>query len=167
MGDHSIPKGHHGEGPALHDGGASKWDMKEALLNRAKVAGAPSAKGRATKVSKVGRGLPYSGVPNEDCYPELNALPQREPMEDIPRIGSNVVKFRYPPNQAGSRAQIAIQAVQASGRETNIKRTTVVKPGGDKRMDKGGCGSTGKRIRLLNILLANRHSGCRQLRRSK
>src|SRR6218665_2277539 len=51
----------HTKGPttekALHDGGASKWDMKEALLSRAKVTGAPSAKGRATKVSKVGRGL--------------------------------------------------------------------------------------------------------------
>src|SRR6218665_541579 len=118
--------------------------MKEALLNRAKVAGALSAKGRATKVSKVGRGLPYEGVPNEDCYPELNALPQREPIEDIPHIGRNVVKFRYPINLAGSRAQNAIQAVQASGRETNKKRTTVVKPEGDKRTDKGGCGSTGK-----------------------
>ena len=61
-----------------------KWDMKEALLSRAKVMGAPSTKGRATKVSKVGRDLPYYGVPNKDCYPELNALPQREPMEDIP-----------------------------------------------------------------------------------
>ena len=29
--------------------------MKEALLSRAKVTGDPSAKGRATKVSKVGR----------------------------------------------------------------------------------------------------------------
>ena len=33
--------------------------MKEALLSRAKVTGAPSAKGGATKVGKVGRGLPY------------------------------------------------------------------------------------------------------------
>ena len=33
--------------------------MKEALFNRAKVTGAPNAKGRATKVSKVGRGLTY------------------------------------------------------------------------------------------------------------
>ena len=33
--------------------------MKEALLSRAKVTGAPSAKGRAIKVSKVGRGLTY------------------------------------------------------------------------------------------------------------
>ena len=65
-------------------------------------------------------------------------------MEDIPHIGRNVVKFRYPTNYAGSRAQNAIQAVQASGRETNTKRTTVVKPGGDKRMDKSGCSSTGK-----------------------
>jgi len=31
----------------MHGGGASKWDMKEALLSRAKVMGAPSAKGRA------------------------------------------------------------------------------------------------------------------------
>ena len=58
VGDNSIPKGQPrrvGEGPALHGGGASKWDMKEALLSRAKVTGAPSAKGRATKISKVGR----------------------------------------------------------------------------------------------------------------
>ena len=48
--------------------------MKETLLSRAKVTGGPSAKGRATKVSKVGRGLPYYGVTNEDCYPELNAV---------------------------------------------------------------------------------------------
>jgi len=33
--------------PALLGGGASKWDMKEALLSRAEVAGTPSAKGRA------------------------------------------------------------------------------------------------------------------------
>src|SRR6218665_1915046 len=59
MGDHSIPKGQPQRRPALHDGGASKWDMKEALLSRAKVTGAPSAKGRATKVSKVGRPLPF------------------------------------------------------------------------------------------------------------
>src|SRR6218665_3239983 len=100
--------------------------MNAALLSRAKVMGAPSAKERATKVSKVGWGLPYYGVPNEDCYPELNALPQRKPMEDIPHIGRNVVKFRYPTNWAGSRAQNAVQPVQASGRETNIKRTTVM-----------------------------------------
>jgi len=30
--------------------------MKEALLSRAKVAGTPNAKGRATKVNKVGSG---------------------------------------------------------------------------------------------------------------
>ena len=78
---------------------------------RAKVTGAPSAKGRATKDSKVGRGLTYQGVPNEDCYPELNALSQREPVGDIPHIGRNVVKFRYPTNQAGGRAQNAVQAV--------------------------------------------------------
>ena len=48
----TIPyqRANHGEGPALHGGGARKWDMKEALLSRAKVTGAPSAKGRATKV---------------------------------------------------------------------------------------------------------------------
>ena len=63
------------------------------MFSRAKVTGAPNAKGRATKVSKVGR-----RVPNEDCYPELNALPQREPMEGIPHIGRNVVKFRHPTN---------------------------------------------------------------------
>ena len=33
--------------------------MKEALLSRAEVAGTLSAKGTATKVSKVGRGLTY------------------------------------------------------------------------------------------------------------
>ena len=33
--------------------------MKEALLSRAKVTGAPSAKGRATKVSKVGNYAVY------------------------------------------------------------------------------------------------------------
>jgi len=32
----------------------SKWDMKEALLSRAEVTGTLSAKGRGTKVSKVG-----------------------------------------------------------------------------------------------------------------
>ena len=48
--------------------------MQEALFSLAEVTGAPNAKGRATKVSKVGRGLTYLGVPNEDCYPELNAL---------------------------------------------------------------------------------------------
>jgi len=56
-------------------------------------------------------------------------LPQREIMEDIPHIGRDVVKFRYLTNEAGSSAQNAVQAVQASSRETNIKRTTVVKPG--------------------------------------
>src|SRR6218665_2579749 len=81
--------------------------MNAALLSRAKVMGAPSAKERATKVSKVGWGLPYYGVPNEDCYSELNALPQRKPMEDIPHIGRNVFKFRYPTNWAGSRVQNA------------------------------------------------------------
>src|SRR6218665_716199 len=44
----------HGEVPDLHSGVARKWDMKEALLSRAEVAGTPSAKGRTTKVSKVG-----------------------------------------------------------------------------------------------------------------
>jgi len=43
----------------LHGGGASKWDIKEALLSQTKVAGAPSGKGRATKVGKIGRGLTY------------------------------------------------------------------------------------------------------------
>ena len=43
MGDHSIPKG---KGPALHGGGASKWEMKEFLFSRAEVAGNPSVKGR-------------------------------------------------------------------------------------------------------------------------
>jgi len=39
--------------PALHGGGESKWDMKEALaalLSRAEAAGAQSAKRRAAKV---------------------------------------------------------------------------------------------------------------------
>src|SRR6218665_3178973 len=83
---------------------ANIWDMKEALLSRAKVTGAPSAKGRATKVSKVGRGLTCQGVPNEDCYPELNALSQREPVDDIPHIGRNVVKFRYPTKLGGQQS---------------------------------------------------------------
>ena len=43
MRDHSIQRANHGVGPALHGGGASKWDMKEALLRRAEVAGTPSA----------------------------------------------------------------------------------------------------------------------------
>jgi len=57
MGDHSIPKGQ----PRKRPGSAwwSKWDMKEALLSRTKVAGAPSGKGKATKVGKVGKGLTY------------------------------------------------------------------------------------------------------------
>ena len=57
----TIPyqRANHGEGPALHGGGASKWDMKKALLSRAEVEGTPSGKGRATKVSKVGKGLTY------------------------------------------------------------------------------------------------------------
>src|SRR6218665_2745186 len=37
-GDHSYQRANHGEGPALHFGGASKWDMKEAQLSRTKVA---------------------------------------------------------------------------------------------------------------------------------
>ena len=37
--------------------------MKEALLCRAKATGAPSVKGRATKVSKVGGGCPRPGRP--------------------------------------------------------------------------------------------------------
>ena len=62
-------------------------------------------------------------------------------MENIRHIGRNMVKFRYPTNQMGSRAQ---NAVEASSRETNVKGTTVVEPGSDKGMDKGGCGSSGK-----------------------
>jgi len=42
----------HGEGPALHGGGTSKWDMRESLLRRAEVTGTPNAKGRPTKVSR-------------------------------------------------------------------------------------------------------------------
>ena len=53
-------------------------------------------------------------------------------MEYIPDVGRNMVKFRYPTNQTGSRAQNAIKAVQASSRETNVKGTTVVEPGSDK-----------------------------------
>ena len=55
----TIPyqRANHGEGPVLHGGGASKWDTEEALLSRVEVAGIPSAKERATKVSKLGRGL--------------------------------------------------------------------------------------------------------------
>jgi len=62
MGDQSIPKGQPRRRPAaLHGGGASKSNMKEALLSRAEVAGNPSAKGRATKDRKVhvGRGMTY------------------------------------------------------------------------------------------------------------
>src|SRR6218665_2752519 len=40
------------ESPALRGRGASKWDMKEALLSRTEVAGTPSSRGRAAKVSK-------------------------------------------------------------------------------------------------------------------
>ena len=58
------------------------------------VAGTSNAKGRATKVSKVSRGLAYLGIPNYDSNPELNALPQRKPMEDIKHIGRYMVKFR-------------------------------------------------------------------------
>jgi len=39
MGDHCRRKANHREGPALHGGGASKWNMKEALLSWAEVAG--------------------------------------------------------------------------------------------------------------------------------
>src|SRR6218665_608706 len=131
MGDHSIPKANHGKGPALHGGGASKWDMKEALLSRTKVACAPSGK-RATKVGRGDRGLTYQGGPKQDSYPELDALAEGEPMENNPHIGRNMVKFRYPTNQPGSRAQNAIEAVQASSRETNVKGTTVFEPGSYK-----------------------------------
>ena len=52
-------------------------------------------------------------------------------MEDIPHkiIGRNMDTFRYPKNQTGSRTQNAVEAVQASSRETNVKGTTVVEPG--------------------------------------
>jgi len=39
----------------------------------------------------------------------------------------------------GSRAQNAVEAVQASSRETNVKGTAAVEPGSDKGMDKDGC----------------------------
>ena len=71
MRDHSVRKGQTRRMPALHGGGM----------------GTPSAKGRATKIGKVGRGLTYQRVPNQDSYPELNALLQREPMEDITHVG--------------------------------------------------------------------------------
>src|SRR6218665_2053379 len=58
-----------------------------------------------------------------------------------------------PIRRAACRAHNAVQAVQASGRETKIKRTTVVKLGGDKRMDKGGCGSTGNVKAYVNKLV--------------
>ena len=61
MGNNSIPNG---QPRRRHGGGASKWNMKEALLSLAEVAGTPSTKGRATKVSKVGKGLTYYGVPD-------------------------------------------------------------------------------------------------------
>ena len=61
MGDHSIPKDQPWRRP-----GSALWRCEQMgheggrdLLSRAKVTGDPSAKGRATKVSKVGRGLPY------------------------------------------------------------------------------------------------------------
>ena len=37
MEDHSILKGQPRRIQALHGGGASKWDMKEALLSRAEI----------------------------------------------------------------------------------------------------------------------------------
>src|SRR6218665_2271831 len=75
----TIPyqRANHGEGPAMHDGGASKLDMKEALLSRAKVTGALSAKGRAaraTKVGKVGRGLPYYNREYQTRTATLNSM---------------------------------------------------------------------------------------------
>jgi len=48
---------------------------------------------------------------NQDSYPELNALAEGEPMENIPHIGRNMVKFRYPTNQTGSRVQNLVKAV--------------------------------------------------------
>ena len=67
-------------------------------------------------------------------------------MENIPHLGINMVKFRYPNNQTGSRAQNAVESVQASSRETNVNGTIglVVEPGSDKGMAKGCCGSSGK-----------------------
>ena len=46
-------------------------------------------------------------------------------MEDITHISRYMymVKFRYPTNKAGSRAQIAVQAVHTSSRETKVKIT--------------------------------------------
>jgi len=69
IGDHTRPKGDHGEGPVLRGGGTckptSKWDMKEALFSRAKVTGTPSAKGRPTQVRGRQRpGLFGSRLPN-------------------------------------------------------------------------------------------------------
>ena len=52
----TIPyqRAYHGKGPALHGGGASKWDM----LSRTKVAAALRGKGRATKdITKCGAKL--------------------------------------------------------------------------------------------------------------
>ena len=49
-------------------------------------------------------------------------------MEDITHVGRYIVKFRYPTNKASSIAQNAVQTVQASSRETNVKSTTVVQP---------------------------------------
>jgi len=43
----------------VHGGGASKWNMKDALLSLAEVAGTPSTKRRTTKASKVGWGREY------------------------------------------------------------------------------------------------------------
>ena len=58
MGYHSIPKGQPRKRPGSawwRTGGGSKWDMKEALLSRAEVAGAPSGMGWATRYGNYTR----------------------------------------------------------------------------------------------------------------
>ena len=47
------------------------------------MAGTPSPKGRPTKLKEVGKDLAYEGVPMQYSHHELNALHQREIMEDI------------------------------------------------------------------------------------
>src|SRR6218665_1643185 len=50
-------------------------------------------------------------------------------MEDITHYSQIImVKFRYQTNKAGSRADNAVQRVQESSRDTNVKRITVVQP---------------------------------------
>jgi len=55
---------------------------------------------------------------------------------------------------------LAVQAVQASSRETNVKRATVVKFGSDKGVDKRSDGSTGtgpgNRAKLTELVVTGK-----------